>query len=428
MKSLIRLLSSVRLAIFLFILVTAGSILGTFLPGLSLYRTPWYLSLLFLFALNILVCTLTRSYPRLKRTLKPSWDWTAAGLAAAAASQIFKREGELEGLARALRESLAARRYRMRELKRDGAVLLLARKKTLGGFGADIVHLGLLVILAGGILSGALGRKADLVLSPGRIVDVPWAGFQVRLEEFKTDFYPNGNVKSWKSRLTVLKGGNPALTRMIEVNRPLKYGGVNFYQSSYGWNWDEASVILRVRKNGDPAFARQIEVRVGGETDLPETDLRIAAVRFVPDFVLDGANEVGTRSYEPNNPAVQIEARRAGRTILSGWLFSKYPEYGRVREAEATGLTFELKDVKADQFSVLQAASDPGVSLIWIGCAAVMAGLFLAFYWAPREIRAVLEVKKGKVEAVLAGQSAKAAEAVRNDLDAVVSAARREQS
>lgn len=428
MKSLISLLSSVRLAIFLFILVTAASILGTFLPGLNLYRTPWYLSLLLLFALNILVCTMARSYPRLRRTLKPSWDWTAAGLAAAAASRTFWQQAELEGLVRALREALAARRYRTRELKRDGAVLLLARKRTLGGFGADIVHIGLLVILAGGILSGVLGRKADLVLSPGRITNVPWAGFQVRLEDFKTDYYPNGNVKSWKSRLTVLKGGNPALTRTIEVNHPLKYGGVNFTQSSCGWNWDEASVILRVRKNGDPALAREIEVRVGGETDLPETDLRIAAVRFVPDFILDGANEVRTRSYEPNNPAVQIEARRAGRSILSGWLFSKYPEYGRVREAEATGLTFELRDVKADQFSVLQAASDPGVLVIWIGCGAVMAGLFLAFYWAPREIRAVLEVKKGKVEAVLAGRSAKAAEAVRTDLDTVVSAARRERS
>ena len=428
MKSLIRLLSSVRLAIFLFILVTAASILGTFLPGLNLYRTPWYLSLLLLFALNILVCTMTRSYPRLRRTLKPSWDWTAAGLAAAAANRTFRQQAELEGLVRALREALAARRYRMRGLKRGGVVLLLARKRTLGGFGADIVHLGLLVILAGGILSGVLGRKADLVLSPGRIADVPWAGFQVRLEDFKTDYYPNGSVKSWKSRLTVLKRGNPALTRTIEVNRPLKYGGVNFTQSSCGWNWDEASVILRVRKTGDPALAREIEVRVGGETDLPETDLRIAAVRFVPDFILDGANEVRTRSYEPNNPAVQIEARRAGRSILSEWLFSKYPEYGRGREAEATGLTFELKDVKADQFSVLQAASDPGVSVIWIGCGAVMAGLFLAFYWAPREIRAVLEAKKGKVEAVLAGYSAKAAEAVRTDLDSVVSAARRERS
>jgi cytochrome c biogenesis protein len=428
LRSLFRLLSSVRFAILLFILVTASSILGTFFPGLNLYRTPWYLSLLLVFALNILVCTLTRLRPRLRRALKPAWDWTAAGLAAEPESRTFRSEAGLEGQVRYLCDALAARRYRTRQSGRDGAVLLLGRKRTLGGFGADIVHIGLLVILAGGILSGLFSRRADLFLSRGQTVDVPFAGFQVRLEDFQTEYYPNGEVKDWKSRLTVLEERSPILTQTIEVNHPLKYRGVNLFQSSYGWNWDEASVVLRVRKNGDPAFEREIKVRVGGETDLPGTDLRIAVVRFVPDFVIGSQNEIQTRSYEPNNPAVLIEGRRSGRTVLSGWLFNKYPEFSRVRDAEAAGLAFELRDIKADQFSVLQAASDPGLVPIWLGCVAVMAGLFLAFYWTPREIRAVLEVKKGKVDTVLAGYAAKAAEAFQAEIEAVVSAARRERS
>lgn len=428
MKSLIRLLSSVRLAIVLFILITAASILGTLLTRYNLYRTPAYLSLLLLFALNIIICTLTRSLPRLRRTLKPSWDWTAADLAAVPESRTFRLDFGLERGAAAFREAFARRRYRTREIGREGTILYLARKKTLGGFGSDIVHIGLLAILAGGILSGLLSRRADLVLTRGKAAEVPFAAFQVRLEDFQTEYYPSGAVKDWKSRLTVLEKGAPVLTRTIEVNHPLKYKGAHLFQSSYGWNWDEVSLVLRVRKNDDPSFQRDLELRIGAEADVPGMELKIAAKRFVPDFVIDDRNEVQSRSFEPNNPAVLVEGRMSGRTVLSGWLFTKYPEFNRVRDEAATGFILEFREVKAEQFSVLQAAYDPGAPLIWLGCGAVMFGLFLAFYWPPREIRAAIEVKKAKTEAVLTGRASKSGTAVRNDIEAVIAAVRRGRS
>jgi cytochrome c biogenesis protein len=430
LKSLIRFLSSVRLAIVLFILVTAASVLGTLTARVNLFRTPAYLSLLLLFSINLLVCTLNRALPRLWRAAKPPLDWTAAGLAADPESHSIGLNRDLNSAASALRAALTARRYRVREARAEGAVRLLARKRTLGGFGADVVHLGVLAVLAGGVLSGVLGRKADLVLIPGRPADVLSAGFQVRLEEFLTERYPDGAVKDWKSRLTVLEAGTPVLTRTVEVNHPLSHRGVRLYQSSYGWNWDEARLLLRAGKRDDPSFERSVELRVGGEADIPGTDARVAALRFVPDFVLDGRNEVQTRSFEPNNPAVLVEVRAAGRTILTGWLFANYPEFNRVRETEATNLSLGLGEVRADQFSVLQAASDPGVPLIWLGCAILMLGLGLAFYWPPLEIRAAVEVRQGKAGAVLAGRAPKAREVLRADIESAAAAvrARKERS
>jgi cytochrome c biogenesis protein len=428
LKSLIRLLSSVRLAIVLFILVTAASILGTLLPRSSLYRTPAYLSLLLVFALNILVCTLARALPRLRRSLRPSWDWTAEGLAADPGSRTLKADLDGDQIAGFLRGALAARRYRTRELRKDGTARLLARRRMLGAFGADVVHIGLLAILAGGVLSGLMGRKNDLVLTRGTPVDVPRAGFRVRLEEFLTEYYPDGAVKDWKSRLSVLEGGTTVLTRTVEVNHPLAHKGVRLYQSSYGWNWDGATFVLRVRKREDPAFDREVELGPGSEAGIPGTEVRIAAARFVPDFVLDARNEVQTRSYEPNNPALQVEGRIGGRTVLAGWLFEKYPEFNRVRETEATGLALELREVRADQFSVLHASADPGVPLIWLGCGVLMLGLGLAFYWPPREIRAVVASGRGKTVAVLSGRAPKARDAVLEDIDAAVAAVRKERS
>ena len=39
-----------------------------------------------------------------------------------------------------------------------------------------------------------------------------------------------GEVKDWKSTLSVVEEGQPVLTRTVEVNHPLSYGGYRFYQ------------------------------------------------------------------------------------------------------------------------------------------------------------------------------------------------------
>jgi hypothetical protein len=42
-----------------------------------------------------------------------------------------------------------------------------------------------------------------------------------------------GQVKDWKSTVSVMEEGHPVLTKTIEVNHPLHYGGYRFYQESY---------------------------------------------------------------------------------------------------------------------------------------------------------------------------------------------------
>ena len=41
-----------------------------------------------------------------------------------------------------------------------------------------------------------------------------------------------GQVKDWKSTLSVVEENQPVLTKTIEVNRPLHYGGYRFFQHS----------------------------------------------------------------------------------------------------------------------------------------------------------------------------------------------------
>ena len=147
--------------------------------------------------------------------------------------------------------------------------------------------------------------------------------------------------------------------------------------------------------------------------------------RFLPDFVLDEKNQPSTRSLDLNNPAALIRADRAGTELFSGWIFAKFPDFAQMHQAAESEFRAELKDVKAPEYSVIQTAKDPGVPLIWAGCAALMLGLLLAFYWPSREVRLVLEESQGKTELTAGGVTAKSREAFQKEFESIMGVLRK---
>jgi cytochrome c biogenesis protein len=450
MKSVIRFLSSVKLVIFLLITIALVSLVGTLIPQLrsaeeyaarygqlsgilqrlqltKLYHSSWYIALLLLFALNIIVCTLTRLSPKIRRATRPHLETDAKALLALQNKEKFKKSSSLAGTREALRRLLRSRHYRLREKEQESRIFILARKRILGGFGSDVVHIGLLIILAGGVSSGLGGFKQDLALREGEVIRVPKAHFSLRLDKFETELYPSGAVKDWKSTVTVLDAGKAVQTKIVEVNHPLPYRGFNFYQSSYGWDWENPSLELWVKKKDDPASLEKLILKPGARAGLGDGQTQVSIRQFLPDFVLDENKRPTTRSLEPNNPAALVDAWRGEENIFSGWIFANFPDFAQAHSQKDTDVQFELRDFKAGQYSVLQAARDPGVNLIWVGCAVLMAGILLAFYWPTREIRLILEKSDRGTEIVAGGISAKSREAFQSEFQKIMSSARRSE-
>jgi cytochrome c biogenesis protein len=100
--------------------------------------------------------------------------------------------------------------------------------------GVALVHLGILVLIVGGIVSfngrkegfRYMGEGDELTLSGDRVL---------RLESFEFVQYPDGRPKDWISVVDVEKSGQVLIDSFpIEVNRPLSVGSLKIYQSSYG--------------------------------------------------------------------------------------------------------------------------------------------------------------------------------------------------
>jgi cytochrome c biogenesis protein len=431
LKKTLRTLSSVKLAVVLIILVASASVVGTLIPqGLGsgqyaakygsfapllirlqltdLYHSGWFLGLLVLFALNMTVCTLTRFPRKWERLAHPRATTDESTLSALQPRARWRSlDAPLEAGDR-LAKSLKVRGYKIRTSRGGDRVHLLARKRSLGRLGPDIVHLGLLVILAGGITSGLGGFRTEIVLSEGETASVPGASFSLRLDEFATEYYPGGTVKDWRSALTVFEGGGPVLAKTVEVNHPLAYGGFSFYQMGYGFDWDRARLEIRVTKKDDPSFRKILRLRPGERLPLDDgTQTEIGLLRFLPDFVLDDRNVPQTRSLQPDNPAALIEGWREGAKVFETWIFANYPDFGRTHGGEQSGLALEFSGLDAPQYSVLQGTRDPGVPLIWLGSLILMGGLGLAFYWPSWEIRTLIVSSQGKTEISAGGIAAK---------------------
>lgn len=195
-KSLYHFFRSLRLAIGLILFITLTSIISTFIPQkqepefyLETYShlTAWFIdatgydnffkSLLFLvpsflFFINLSTCTFHRFRTRLKN------------------------------------------KARMR-------------------YGPDILHIGLLVLIIGGLVSVAGRKEGFTMLLAGDSVNIP-GGYVLTLEDFEFLTYETGAPRDWISTVRVEKGEELIHSSFpIEVNKPLKIGNAKIYQSSY---------------------------------------------------------------------------------------------------------------------------------------------------------------------------------------------------
>lgn len=165
---------------------------------------------------------------------------------------------------------------------------------------------------------------------------------------------------------------------------------------------------------------------VGEKVAVDDKDVsQISVQRFVPDFVIGEGRRVESRSQEPNNPAAQVEGWKGEEKVFSGWIFANYPDFEQMHQGRPTDLSFVLNSFRGSEYSVLEAARDPGVWLIWLGCLLVTTGFFLAFYWPPREIKFALEEGRDRTEVTAGGHASKDRESFQAEFDGLMDSLRR---
>ena len=156
---------------------------------------------------------------------------------------------------------------------------------------------------------------------------------------------------------------------IISVNHPFTYKGITFYQSGF-----RAGAQFTVTVNGE-RHTVILPDRGGDSYVAPGTDFH---------FIVAAMNA------DPQNPVVLYQVYKDREVIQEGALTK-----GQTVSVQDS---YEITLDRYAGYTGIQVKSDPGINIVWIGCALLMAGILLSFYWRPRFILGVFEGKeRGKL-------------------------------
>jgi hypothetical protein len=498
-KWALRELMRLRLAVWLLIVMTVTMVAGSIFPQgydadtyieswgqtryavfsklglLNLFHTKYFLFLGGLLLLNLILCSVTRLSGR--RTFGLSQAVPPDG-----ARAINMGRDADAAVTKAIRV-LTERGYHV--LRATGGVLTARRGPWPEGVSL-LYHLAMAVAILGFIASALHAFGGDVTLYPGEPVVVRTASLEsgwhrflnrtatrsiitwypceaarvdtsvwgrrsvtLTLNEFITEwelhkgkYYP----KDWKSDLAVrVVGHGPEVywpSRMIEVNRPLRAGGLTFYQMAYEQSfdvvvWQDEEEVERVTAQSYVPFTLEsVEgmffpgtLRVGTlfeRSEAPRPVVPHVSLKWQPPET--AVDTTGLEGAAAETPAVTPGERIPG-TPTDETLVADSDTAAALAGAAAETLAppppperVELGDLSAEEplavegvtltlenpyeGSVLTYRHDPGVLPLYIAIVAFIAGLALRTYWPSYRVSLWIEETPGGTTGRLAFRAA----------------------
>ncbi len=409
-------LSSVKLTIVLLILLAIVSVLGTLIPQgqdavefaeqlsptmfrflstlqlFDMYSAPWFRIMIAFLALNLIICSINRFPTTWKRFIaKPAPDRSKPFENADPEDRLKVRLQSDEVAKRTLR--ILSSRYRNVRVKSSGENhYYCGEKGGLSHFGVYVVHLSVLLILVGGLVGSFFGFEAYVNILEGEKTDRVFVrknmkplelGFDVRCDKFSVLFYKNGAPKEFRSILTFLKDGKKALTKDLLVNHPVEFGGVTFYQASYG-SVAGKDVRLRIERDSKGPATWDIIAKKEVDTPLPGGEGTFK--------IIDAKNDIMGLG-----PAVFLLVQSKTGKPVEFWVFKNHDALKKrlpppmqaspkFNPSAFSPYRFSLLGLKTRYYTGLQANRDPGVAVVWAGCFLMISGLFVTFFMSHQRL------------------------------------------
>lgn len=223
-------------------------------------------------------------------------------------------------------------------------VIRRVRNKAKPRYGPDLIHLGLLLLIAGG-LATAIGRQETtwtLAVGEDAALSSTYALHLLSLQFLK---YDNGAPKEWTSTVRVTREGSVEIPSFpIKVNRPLRLKGLSVYQATW-----ELQGILDMRDAG----GQEVAATTGQGFPSGESFWYFAEARKARDAWSIVAVEYKGKEMRPVST----------RVLLAGDVLGPYT----------------VKGITAREITGLKAVRDPGFAPFLAALGIIALGLCLTF-------------------------------------------------
>jgi cytochrome c biogenesis protein len=397
--------ASVKLTVGLLLALAATSIIGTLIPQnetpaayvrafgevlyrifyildiFDMYHSWWFQFLLLMLAANITVCSIERLSATWKIVFvkKPNVNISRmTRLPDKAHFCINMQPAQVEKTYL----PYISKKYRYTRIEKTvegyGIYGENGRWTRLGVYG---VHLSVLLLLIGGLVGSIFGFEGFVNIPEGETMDrirlrntpqTKRLDFGIRCDDFDVQFYDTGAPKEFRSRLTILENGQPVLNKDIIVNDPLRYKGINIFQSSYG-PVSAKGATLNFKSSATGMVYSQ-PATMGEPVAVPEAGGEFIIEEYRNSYQFRGRNigEVFVGSLTPGNGNPE--------TVV---LPLRFPDFDRMRNGD--WVVF-VSDPRYRYFTGLQVTKDPSVWIVYTGFIMMIIGCYVAFFMSHERI------------------------------------------
>ena len=266
-QNFFRLLADLRFAIFILLLISFCSIVGTvieqdqsielyknnypltrpifgflswdiilFFGFDHIYKTPWFLFLIFLFGCSLTICSFLQQLPSVKVARRCQFFRTSNPFYRLKISTILNKLYFNKIVAR-----IKDKQYCIFQQRN----MIYCYNGLIGRLAPIIVHLSMILILMGTIVGALFGFKSQEIIpktesfhiqniiNTGPAASIPRSS--VRINDFWITYTKTKTISQFYSDLSILnQQGNEIKRRTISVNYPLIFQGIYYYQTD--WN------------------------------------------------------------------------------------------------------------------------------------------------------------------------------------------------
>jgi cytochrome c biogenesis protein len=422
MESLWRFFASLRLTVVVLLTLAVVSIIGTLirqdlspaenlrafgpffyqmmatLDLFDLFHAWWFQSLILILCINIIVCSINRLQSTWRTILIKPREVNLAQFRQRKSRQEFRRKGNVEVLKPLFQKRVTAAFHQGKLIPAEAGFAVAVDKGRWTRLGVYGVHLSIVVLLIGALVSSQFGFDGYVNIPEGEranaiqlrnSVQQLALPFTIQCDDFDVQFYEGGRrPKEFRSKISILQGDRTVYQKDIVMNDPLRYQGINIFQSSYGEMEGAQTAVdlsqplpekldLNLRSVASGMIYNK-STTLNQAMELPEGLGTLTIVGFEPnaDFkgMAVGPSLVGRLEPKEGEP----------QSIL---LPFNHPGFdGMRRGAFVISIATAIPRGQPRYYTGLQVTKDPGVWLVYAGFILMITGCVVVFFMSHQRL------------------------------------------
>ena len=378
----------------------------------DVYHSWYFNAILLVLSFNIVLSSIDRFPKTWTFVSKPKLDASKRWLKGQAQNAEFETTAEdRDALVRRISEKAKKAGWRKIVVtEKDGKTFVFAQSGVWNRLGAYAVHVGLLTIFLGGVMTGQLGNTGQMALQPGQtsneiyefvstLDQLNQVTKRVPFEVICTDIQQKlikddgslsaSNTIDWLTKIQI-RDETGVTEATVQMNRPFDYRGYRFFQASFVAVGRARNINVRLTPENGGA-PQEITIPRNGTTNLPDGTV-VRFVDFRGSFSLGKENTDEDTSSYPNPAAVLQVTPAGGGTTQTAYAFGEKLANIPVAQKSVAGYTYRLTGFEkvADQH-ILSVQRDPGADVVYVGFVILPLTLMAVFFFSHQRVWAMIE-------------------------------------